>query len=136
MSIVYNHYRTNQTPISTVITEGDAVSLTGKGTIKYNDCEYEGDIKNGLMHGLGKKTQINGIVFDGEFENNQETKGKLTQVLPNGVKMSFEGNFNDISRETTPFWKNLPYLLFAGGMGVGLASLGVFSVLLKKIAQA
>ena len=66
-------------------------SFTGKTKFFYDDGSvYDGDFKDGQMHGIGKMTFPNGITYEGEWSNGKEN-GKGTVSWPDGRK--FEGEF-------------------------------------------
>ena len=45
--------------------------LTGKGTLRMNNCTYEGVWENGKLNDKnGKMTQTDGGVYEGEFVDN------------------------------------------------------------------
>lgn len=57
---------------------------SGKGTMKNlaKGWEYIGDFFDDKFHGKGVYIWGDGTKFEGEFENNKKTKGKL--ILANG----------------------------------------------------
>lgn len=51
---------------------------------------YEGDWKDGMMHGKGKKTWANGKFYEGDLERGK-SHGKGKQIFPDG--RTFHGHF-------------------------------------------
>jgi hypothetical protein len=57
--------------------------------------EYEGEIKEGKRHGLGKIIRKNGDILYGEFENDK-CNGKIVASIANGNR--YEGEYKDDKR--------------------------------------
>ena len=67
-------------------------STTGRCKWVAGEWIYEGEIKNNMFSGDGRKTYANGDVFEGQFENDRPN-GQGTLVSADGS--TFKGNFVD-----------------------------------------
>ena len=64
----------------------------GKGVFTWaNGAKYDGEYKDGLMHGFGVFT-FDGSVFEGQFKNDRKHKGTLTSSDGNVYKGYFKNN--------------------------------------------
>ncbi len=89
--------------------------------IKYrNDIivyEYQGSLKNGIISGQGKKTLLNGTVYEGKFQHDLNGFGSIKYVDGFEIKGLFindfsnqpvllDGFMSDPANDETWYWKN------------------------------
>jgi hypothetical protein len=65
----------------------------GKGVFTWaSGWKYDGEYKDGLMHGFGVFTSPDGSVFEGQFKNDKKHKGTLTSPDGSVYKGYFKNN--------------------------------------------
>ena len=73
--------------------KGGKVQSPAKITYEFTDGIYEGEVNtDGLRNGFGKQYKKDGSIFEGEWKDDQRTKGKVTWA--DGV--IYEGEWNHI----------------------------------------
>ena len=83
---------TDNIPHFNAKVENESTEGTRKKIIQPNGDQYEGEIKNGLMHGQGMISFSKGGHYVGQFKNGKVT-GKGVMVLSNGDRI--EGEFKN-----------------------------------------
>ena len=69
----------------------------GQGTLKYSGHTYVGEFKEGKRHGKGILTSSNGKVYEGEFNENLESKFDFdVGFLINGTITGYYEDSNDV----------------------------------------
>lgn len=82
----------------------------GKGVLQWFQAgkplaRYEGEMQDGMAHGIGKMTYANGSRYDGAWENG-ERNGKGTFSFPNGSRLSGEFRDGKPNGRATYLWSN------------------------------